>query len=272
MKINDKVFENTKTYIMGILNITPDSFFDGGKYLNLSEATKQTEKMILEGADIIDIGGQSTKPGFSKISIDEEIKRVVPVIREIKKEFDIPISIDTFKSEVAKAALDEGCGMVNDIFGFKFDADMPKAIKTYNASVCLMHNRQNSNYENIIDDIISDLQQSIKIAKSEDISDDKILIDCGIGFQKDTEQNLICIANLDKFNVLGYSQVLGASNKSFIGDVLGSDISKRIYGTITTTVFGVLKGVMFIRVHDVLANKNAIGMTKKILEKGNKFL
>ncbi|MCL1901097.1 MAG: dihydropteroate synthase [Firmicutes bacterium] len=267
MKISGKNFNKEETYVMGILNVTPDSFFDGGKYSNASVALKQTEKMVLEGADIIDVGGQSTKPGFSKISANEEIERVVPIIREIRKNFDIPLSIDTFKSEVAKAALDEGCGMVNDIFGFKFDADMPKIVKSYNAAVCLTHNRQNSNYISLIDDIISDLQQSIKMAKLENIADNKILIDCGIGFQKDTEQNLICVKNLDKFNVLGYGQVLGASNKSFIGDVLGTDINDRKNGTLATTVFGVLANCMFIRVHDVLPNKNVIKMTKSILGK-----
>ena len=265
MIINNRVFKNDETYVMGILNVTPDSFFDGGKYSNLSAALAQTEKMLKDGADIIDIGGQSTRPGFKKIPINEEIKRIVPVIREIKKNFDIPLSIDTFESEVAKAALSEGCGMVNDIYGFKFDADMAKVVKSFDAVCCLMHNRKNANYVNLIDDIISDLKESIKIAKLHNISDEKILIDSGIGFQKNTEQNLACIASLSKFNVLGYRQVLGASNKSFIGDVLDADVNNRLEGTLATTVLGVLANCMFIRVHDVLPNKNVIKLIKSIL-------
>jgi len=269
MIISNKNFDNKSTYIMGILNVTPDSFFDGGKYSDLSAALTQTEIMQKSGADIIDIGGQSTRPGFAKITVSEEIKRVARIIREIKKNFDIPLSVDTFESEVAKAALDEGCGMVNDICGFKRDKNMAKVVKSFDAACCLVHNRKDNIYKNLIDDIIFDLKQSVKIAKSEKIPDDKILVDCGIGFQKNTGQNLTCIANLDKFNALGYSQVLGASNKSFIGDVLGSDVNERLEGTLVATVLGILANCMFIRVHDVLPNKKVIKLVKSILRNKN---
>lgn len=265
MFIEKRSFNDKKTYIMGILNVTPDSFSDGGTHNSLDKALYHTEKMINEGADIIDVGGESTRPGYTLIPDKEEIERVVPVIEGICSRFDVPVSIDTYKSAVADEALKAGAVLVNDIWGLKYDSNMAKIIKNHNAECCLMHNRKDTNYVSFVDDVINDLQESIDIALSSGIGKDKIIIDPGVGFAKSYEQNLEIINRLEALNSLGYPVLLGTSRKSVIGLTLDLDASERVEGTIATTVIGVMKGCRFVRVHDVKENKRAVLMTERIL-------
>lgn len=265
MIIGNKDFNNDQTYIMGILNVTPDSFSDGGKYAEIGSALIRAEKMIREGASIIDIGGESTRPGYTKITDSEEIERVVPIIKAVKKNFDIPISIDTYKSAVAEAALEAGADLVNDIWGLKYDNEMADIIKKYDVPVCLMHNRENTDYSDFLNDVLTDLKRSVDIAKRVGINDDKIIIDPGIGFAKSLEQNLILTNHLELLHQLGYPILLGTSRKSMIGLTLDLPKDERIEGTIATSVIGVMKGAMFIRVHDVQANYRAVKMSHAII-------
>lgn len=266
MKIGNKSFNNNTTYIMGILNVTPDSFSDGGKHNRTDAALRHAEQMILDGADIIDIGGESTRPGHIQISDSEEIERTADIVRLIKSNFDIPVSIDTYKSAVAEEAIKSGADLVNDIWGFKYDKKMAQLVKQTNTACCLMHNKSDTLYNDFINDVISDLNECIKIAKSADIDDDKIILDPGIGFGKTHEQNLDVMRNLRKFD-LGYPLLLGTSRKSMIGNVLGTDTSERLEGTLATTVMAVECGYMFVRVHDVKENRRVIQMTEAILKR-----
>jgi len=253
-------------YIMGILNVTPDSFSDGGKWNHLDAALKHTEQMIADGADIIDIGGESTRPGYTKLPDQEEIDRVVPVINAIHSRFDIPISLDTYKSAVAKAGLAEGVDLINDIWGCKYDPQMASVIATSGAACCLMHNRDNTDYTDYLNDVLNDLRESVGIATRAGIAKDRIILDPGIGFAKSYEQNLQLMNHLEILQKLGYPFLLGTSRKSMIGLTLDLPASERVEGTIATTVIGVLKGAGFVRVHDVKENARAIRMTEKILQ------
>lgn len=265
MKIGNRDFDSG-TYVMGILNVTPDSFSDGGKYNGVDRAVRRAQKLIKDGADIIDIGGESTRPDYIKISDDEEISRVLPVLEKIKLVFDIPISVDTYKSGVAKAAADAGADMINDIWGLKYDnGEMAEIIAKHNLPCCLMHNRRNTEYTSFTDDVIADLRESIEIAKNAGISDDKIILDPGVGFAKTYEQNLMIINRLESFAALGYPVLLGTSRKSVIGLTLDLPVEERLEGTLATTVMAAEKGCRFVRVHDVLENKRAIKMTETIM-------
>ena len=267
MIIGNKEFKNDNAYIMGILNVTPDSFSDGGRYNSIDNALKHAERMINEGVGIIDVGGESTRPGYTKISDDEEIERITPVIRAIKERFDIPVSADTYKSAVAKAALDAGCDMINDIWGLKHDADMAEIVKKYDASVCIMHNREKAGYLNLIEDMKNDLKESIALAKNAGIDDNKIIIDPGIGFAKTLDNNLAVTKNLDTFAGLGYPLLYAASRKSMIGLTLNLPADDRLEGTLATTAYACIKGAMFVRVHDVKENKRVIDMIQAIMKK-----
>lgn len=266
MKIRNREFKN-HTYIMGILNVTGDSFSDGGRFNSPDKALFHTENMINEGADVIDVGGESTRPGYTLISEDEEISRVVPVIEKIRENFDIPISIDTYKSAVADAALNSGADMVNDIWGFKYDKKMAYITKKHNACCCLMHNRNNTNYKDYIADVLRDLRECVEIAENANIDRDKIILDPGVGFGKTYEQNLEIINRLETLDTLGYPVLLGTSRKSVIGLTLNLPVNERVEGTIATTVIAVIKNSLFVRVHDIKENKRAIVMTEKILGK-----
>lgn len=259
------------TYVMGILNVTPDSFSDGGRFNDIDRALKHTEELVNDGADIIDVGGESTRPNYTQISDSEEIERVVPVIEKIKQNFDIPVSIDTYKSAVASAAVSSGADMINDIWGLKYDGNMAKVISESGAACCLMHNRKNAQYNSFIDDVLNDLRESVEIAKRAGIQKDKIVLDPGIGFAKSYKENLIMTNNLERMNEIGYPVLLGTSRKSMIGLTLDLPSDQRLEGTIATTVMAVIKGCMFVRVHDVLENKRAIMMTEAIINssKGN---
>ena len=259
------------TYVMGILNVTPDSFSDGGRFNDIDRALKHTEELVNDGADIIDVGGESTRPNYTQISDSEEIERVVPVIEKIKQNFDIPVSIDTYKSAVASAAVSAGADMINDIWGLKYDGNMAKVISESGAACCLMHNRKNAQYNSFVDDVLNDLRESVEIAKRAGIQKDKIVLDPGIGFAKSYKENLIMTNNLERMNEIGYPVLLGTSRKSMIGQTLDLPSDQRLEGTIATTVMAVIKGCMFVRVHDVLENKRAIMMTEAIINssKGN---
>lgn len=267
MIIGNKSFNPGKTYIMGILNITPDSFSDGGNYNTLDLALKHAEKMIKDGADVIDVGGESTRPNYTMISEEEETDRICPVIEAIKNNFDIPVSADTYKGKVAAAALNSGADLINDIWGFKYDKNISLEVAKYNASCCLMHNRKDNNYNNFLSDVLCDLRESIKVALDAGVDKDKILIDPGVGFAKTYEQNLEITKRCGELQKLGFPVLFGASRKSMIGTALNLPVENRLEGTLATTVIAVLQNVLFVRVHDVLENKRVIDMTEKILGK-----
>ena len=236
MIIGNKEFGN-HTYVMGILNVTPDSFSDGGKFNNIDSALKHTEQLINDGADIIDVGGESTRPNYTKISDEEEIERVVPVIEKIKADFDVPVSIDTYKSKVAMAAVGAGADLVNDIWGLKYDKNMAEVIAKSGAACCLMHNREKAEYNSFVEDVLDDLRETIAIAKKAGIADDKIILDPGVGFAKSYEQNLIITNNVDRLNELGYPVLLGTSRKSMIGLTLDLPSNQRVEGTVATVSY-----------------------------------
>ena len=266
MRIGSREFDKKHhTYIMGILNVTPDSFSDGGRFNHIEAAIKHAGEMIAEGADVIDVGGESTRPGYTKISDEEEILRVVPVIEAIKQRFDIPVSIDTYKSEVAKAAAAAGADLINDIWGLKYDNKMAEVIAENNLACCLMHNRTNTEYSNFMEDMKQDLKETIAIARKAGIADDRIILDPGVGFAKSYENNLEVIRRLGELKELGYPLLLGTSRKSVIGLTLDVPAAERVIGTTVTTVMAVEADCMFVRVHDIKENRQAIEMAEAIL-------
>ena len=266
MIIGKKNFDTDhETYIMGILNVTPDSFSDGGNFNCLDAALRHTEEMLAEGADIIDIGGESTRPGHVQITDQEEIERVVPMIEMVKKEFDIPVSIDSYKSEVVEAALKAGADLVNDIWGLKYDRHVADLIAQYQVPCCLMHNREKAEYQNFLDEMCADLRESVAIAKAAGVKDEQIILDPGVGFGKTYENNLTVIHHLERLVETGYPVLLATSRKSVIGLTLGLPTEERVEGTLVTTVLGVQKHASFVRVHDVKENMRAIRMTQAIM-------
>ena len=266
MIIGNRVFDaEHRTYIMGILNVTPDSFSDGGKFNQMDAALYHAEEMIRDGADIVDVGGESTRPGHTVISDDEEVSRVAPVIEAIKSRFDIPVSIDTYKGKVTEAALKAGADLVNDIWGFKFDHKVAELTAQYGAACCLMHNRSEPTYQDYLNDVVADLKECVRIAKDVGISDDKIILDPGVGFGKTYQMNLEIINHEDVLHSLGFPILLGTSRKSVIGQTLNLPTDQRVEGTLATTVVGVLKGCAFVRVHDIKENKRVIQMTEAIM-------
>ena len=269
MRIGGKEFDLKKnTYIMGILNVTPDSFSDGGRYDGLDRAIEHAKQMIQEGADIIDVGGESTRPGHVQITEEEEIARVVPVIKKLKEEFDIPVSIDTYKSAVAAAAIEAGADLVNDIWGLKYDPEMAGLIARTGVACCLMHNKNNTEYQDFYPDMLRETAECVKLAKEAGIADDKIILDPGVGFGKNYEQNLETILHMERFHELGYPMLLGTSRKSVIGLTLDLPADQRVEGTLVTTVMAVMKKYAFVRVHDIKENQRTIRMTEAILRAG----
>lgn len=270
LKIGNREFQVSKAvYVMGILNVTPDSFSDGGKYNEIDKALFHTEEMIKEGAHIIDVGGETTKPGCGyNLPVEEEIERVVPVIEKIKSRFDIPISLDTYHSKTAEAGIAAGADMINDIWGLKFDPDMAGVIAKSGVACCLVHNRKEAEYEDLLNDIAENFAESIHLAEQAGIANDKIILDPGIGFGKTREQNLKIIKGLGEFHMFGYPLLMGASRKSVIGDTLDLPVEERLEGTLATSVIAVMKGCSIIRVHDVKENVRAIKMTEAILYAG----
>lgn len=269
MKIGNREFQTGgKTYCMGILNVTPDSFSDGGKFVECDAVLYRVEQMIAEGMDILDIGGESTRPGHEQIAVEEEIERISPVIELIKSRFNIPISLDTYKPEVAEAGIKAGADMINDIWGLKYDDRMAGVIARSGLPCCLMHNRKEATYENFTQDVAADLAETIRLAGQAGIPDDKIILDPGVGFAKTYEQNLEIMNCMDELHIFGYPLLLGASRKSVIGLTLDLPVEERLEGTLATSVLAVMKGCSFVRVHDVKENVRAIRMAEAIMNAG----
>ena len=265
MIIGNREFDtDNHTYVMGILNVTPDSFSDGGKWNRLDEALFHVEEMIELGADIIDIGGESTRPGHVPVRAEEEMDRVLPVIEKLKKRFDVPLSLDTFKSQVAKAGIAAGADMINDVWGLKKDSGMAKIIAEGKVACCLMHNREQAEYSELLTDVQADLKESLELAHKAGIPKERICIDPGVGFGKTYGQNLQIINKLEWIHDLGYPVLLGTSRKSVIGLTLDLPVEERLEGTLATTAIGVMKGAAFVRVHDIAANIRVIRMTEAI--------
>ncbi len=270
MKIGSKDFEvNKHTYVMGILNVTPDSFSDGGKFNDMDKALMRAEEMISEGADIIDIGGESTRPGYIQLSDEEEIERTAPVVEAVKCRFDIPVSLDTYKSKVALAGIKAGADLINDIWGLKYDKNMAAVIAESGLPCCLMHNRSKPDYNDYMQDVAADLAETIHLAGKAGIADENIILDPGVGFGKTYENNLEIIHCLEELRIFGYPILLGTSRKSVIGLTLDLPATQRVEGTLVTTVFAVIKGCSFVRVHDIKENVRAIRMAEAILMQGN---
>lgn len=240
-----------KTLIMGILNATPDSFSDGGKYNEVERAVLRAKELVEQGADILDIGGESTRPGAEKVSLEQELERVIPVIQAITKEVQVPISIDTYKAEVAEQAIQAGAHIINDVWGAKGDPDMPAVAAKLQVPIILMQNRKERDYHQLIPDMISDLFESITLVKRAGVKDENIILDPGIGFAKSFEDNIEVMQKLDQFHTLGYPMLLGTSRKRFIGHVLDLPAEERMEGTGATVCLGIQKGCHIVRVHDV---------------------
>ena len=256
---NKEIILGERTLVMGILNVTPDSFSDGGRYNNLDSAMKQAEKLISEGADIIDVGGESTRPGHIQITSEEEISRVVPIIEKISKNLDTIISIDTYKYDVAKEAIKVGANIINDIWGLQYDnGEMAELVKKSNLPLIAMHNQNDEVYNKDIMLVLREFfEKTFKIADKYGIDKDTIILDPGLGFGKNVEQNIEVLSRLNELKNMG-SILLGASKKRFIGKLLNDlPFDERVEGTVATTVIGIEKGVDIVRVHNVLENKRA---------------
>lgn len=266
MIIGNKTFFNNHTYVMGILNVTPDSFSDGGRFNDVKKAVDRVAQMMEEGADIIDVGGESTRPGFTEVSAEEEIERTAPIIEAITKRFDIPVSIDTYKACTAEEAIKAGAVMINDVWGFKKDEHMAAVAAQYDVACCLMHNRKEAVYKNFLKDMKNDLKDSINIALKAGVKKEKIILDPGVGFAKSYEQNLAAIKYVGELRLMGYPILLATSRKSVIGQTLDLEKDQRVEGTVATTVYGTMLGCNFVRVHDIKENVRAIKMTEAIME------
>ncbi|WP_040340699.1 dihydropteroate synthase [Fictibacillus macauensis] len=257
-----------KTYIMGILNATPDSFSDGGRFDSVELAVQRAKEMVADGADIIDIGGESTRPGGEKVSLEEELRRVVPVISAVAKAVDVPISVDTYKAEVAHQAIVAGAHIINDVWGAKADPQMAEVASQHRAPIILMHNRTNRDYVEFMPDVLADLKDSVAKVVKAGVSLDAIILDPGIGFVKTQAQNLETMRNLHKIVALGYPVLLGTSRKSMIGHVLDLPVEDRVEGTAATVCLGIERGCSIVRVHDVKAMSRTAKMMDAMLEIG----
>ncbi|HEY8529291.1 MAG TPA: dihydropteroate synthase [Paenibacillaceae bacterium] len=254
-----------RTLIMGILNVTPDSFSDGGKYMDVRAAVERAKQMEEEGADIIDIGGESTRPGHQPVSLEEELRRVLPVIEAVRREVRLPISIDTYKAETARRALEAGANIINDIWGFKRDPEIAAVAAACGCPVVLMHNRERPVYRDLMADILEDLRASVAIARTAGVEDRNIWLDPGIGFAKEYEDNLVVMGRLDEIVRLGYPVLLGTSRKRFIRHTLGLPADDVVEGTAATVALGIAQGCQIVRVHDVKQMKRVAAMADAIV-------
>ena len=269
MQIGKRIFARQgKTYIMGILNVTPDSFSDGGKWNEADRALRHAEEMVRDGADIIDVGGESTRPGYTELAAEEEIERVVPVIERLKRELDVPISLDTCKGAVAQAGIAAGADLINDIRGLKHDRQMAAVIAESGLPCCLMHSRLEADYEDFWRDMKADIAETMRLAQEAGIGTERIILDPGVGFGKTYAHNLEVLRHLERMREFGCPVLLGCSRKSVIGLTLQLPVEERLEGTLATTVAAVYQGCSFVRVHDVRENKRAIQMTEAILYGG----
>ena len=261
-----------RTHIMGILNITPDSFYKESRVISVNTALKRADKMIREGADILDIGGESSRPGSNPVSEEEELKRILPVINALIKKFDIPVSVDTYKSAVARVVLEEGVSIINDICGLRFDPNMAKTIASANAGVIIMHisgkpktMQKNPSYKSLMREITASLKRSIKQAVSSDIKGSSIIVDPGIGFGKNFSHNITILKKLKQLQKLKKPILLGLSRKSFIGKILDLPVEERLEGSIAASVLGIINGAQILRTHDVKETKRALVVADAIV-------
>jgi dihydropteroate synthase len=255
-----------RTLIMGILNVTPDSFSDGGQFIQKDYAIRQAVRMQEEGADMIDIGGESTRPGSSPVSLLEELERVVPVVEALHLEIDLPISVDTYKSQVAEEVLKAGAHIINDVWGGRKDERIFSVVASYGVPYIVMHNRVKAEYTDLINDVITDLKENIRMAKSCGVNDEQIILDPGIGFGKIYEQSMRIMNRLDCLTPLGYPILLGTSRKSMIGHALDLPADERLEGTLATLCLGIMKGCDIVRVHDVKEAVRCCRMMDAMLE------
>lgn len=256
----------TRTYIMGILNVTPDSFSDGGEYTNIDVAIKRAKDMVSYGADIIDVGGESTRPGADEVGTNREIERVLPVVKRLIEEINVPISVDTYKAQVAEKVLEAGAHIINDVWGLQRDANMASVVAKYNVPVIMMHNQKGTEYrKDIMEEICGFFKKSIDIALEAGIKKENIILDPGIGFGKTPEQNMVVMSRLGELNDLGYPILLGTSRKSMIGKILDLPAKERVEGTLATTVMGIVQGIDIVRVHDIKENLRAAKVTDAIV-------
>jgi dihydropteroate synthase len=260
-----------RTLLMGILNVTPDSFSDGGFFFEKEKAIAHGLKMVEEGVDIIDIGGESTRPGSKPLQLEEELRRVIPVIESVAQKADVPISIDTYKSDVAQKAIEAGAEIINDISGLHFDPKLAKVAAKEETPLILMHIRgtpetmqKDVHYDSLFSEILQYLKDAIQMAESSGVDPCKVIVDPGIGFGKTVLDNLLIIKNLDEFRILGKPILLGTSRKNFIGKILNAEVEDRLEGTLASIAIGVLKGAHIIRSHDVLQAKKAIAVADAI--------
>lgn len=256
-----------ETFVMGILNVTPDSFSDGGKFNTIDAAVEQAKKMVADGAKIIDVGGESTRPGYTRISDEEEIERIKPVIEELVKEVPAIISVDTYKSAVAEAAIQAGAHMINDIWGGKADPEIVKVAAKHNVPIILMHNRDNTEYGDYFADFMRDMQESIEVALTAGVPAKHVFVDPGIGFVKNLQQSMETMQRLDELVALGYPVLLATSRKRLIGAVLDLSVEERVEGTAATCAFGVMKGCAMMRVHDVKEVARTVKMMDALVGK-----
>lgn len=255
-----------RTLIMGILNVTPDSFSDGGRYNNVERAVTHALQMMEDGADLIDIGGESTRPGSQVVTAEEEMSRIVPVIEALRRETPhIPISVDTYKAGVAREAILAGAHIINDVWGAKADPDMARTAAELGCPIILMHNRQARDYTDYVPDVVRDLQESVRIAKEASVKEDQIWLDPGIGFAKDLNENLTLMSALGELNELGYPVLLATSRKRFIQSTLGVEPGDAVEGTAATVAFGIAQGCQMVRVHDVKPIRRTVDMCDAML-------
>lgn len=253
--------------IMGILNVTPDSFSDGGKYHALDDAISHAKKLVDDGANIIDVGGYSTRPGYTEISVEEEISRVVPVVEKIAElNLGVDISVDTFRGEVAEAALAAGATMINDQWRGTFDDTILDVVKKYDVPIILMHNNNHGTYQNVVDDMISELMESVQLCKDKGIKDENIWLDPGVGFQKSRDEELEVMRNLDKLVEKGYKVLLATSRKRMVKELIGKETTpeERDPATAATTIVGINQGVHAVRVHNVQLNRQLADVYMKL--------
>ena len=264
-----------RTFVMAVLNITPDSFSDGGLFFEPYQAIEHGLRMADEGADIIDVGGESSRPGSDPVPLDEELKRVIPVIETLASRLEIPISIDTYKSQVAEKALEAGAQIINDISGLCFDQNMPSVAARYDTPLIIMHIKgspktmqQDPTYEDLMGEIIAYLREGIAKAEEAGVDPHQVIVDPGIGFGKRVHDNLVIINRLNELNILGRPLLIGTSRKSFIGAVLGAEVHQREIGTLASMAVSALKGAHIVRVHDVAPMKQAVDMVDAIINAG----
>jgi dihydropteroate synthase len=252
---------------MGILNVTPDSFSDGGNFISVKSAVERAKQMAAQGADMIDIGGESTRPVAERVTLKEELRRVIPVVEALSAAVDLPISVDTYKAEVARQALEAGAHLINDVWGLQGDAGMAEVIVHYKCPIILMHNRKLPNYVDFIPDVIEDMKRTLHFAEAAGIESSQIVIDPGIGFAKDYEQNLVLMNHLDILVALGYPVLLGTSRKSMISKTLQLPADNVMEGTAATVALGIAQGCQIVRVHDIEQMKRVALMTDAIVRR-----